>query len=147
MHQFEDFSGVLEDELNSELAWAQERKGSMGFQKRQLRASDNQQDPAWDDLCEKVNSGGPFWKALTKFEVENAIEYSWRYPGQAWQLNQSAVEHKQCSNMQYLHTLIKNCGLIFTEEVKPPRWLSATESLLGLHIIERHCTQVPLQQQ
>ena len=129
MHKHEDVRGVIEDELQADLQWAQQRKGSLAFEKAPLQVFDPAVDPTWDELCEKLQTGGPFYRALTKYELENALEYAWKFPRQAWQLNQNATEHAQCSNRQYLHTLIRSCGLIFTEHdsVQPPRWLSPTE--------------------
>ena len=130
-HQHENAQGVIDDELNAELRWAQQRKLSMAYEKKPLTWTDPDKDESWDDLVPQIDRGGPFYRALTKYEVENLLEYSYMYPGQAYQLNQSASEHAQCSNRQYLHTLIRNCGLIFTESAQPPRWLCATEMWLG----------------
>ena len=142
MHKYDKPMGVLNDaddndnELNCELRWSQLRKLSMAHGRSELKANDPAIDPGWNDLCDKVQRGGPFYKSLTPVELENALAYAWRYPNQAWQLNQSAAEHAQCSNRQYLHTLIRNCGIIFTEhpDVVPPRWLTATEMWLGLPV-------------
>ncbi|CAE7259718.1 unnamed protein product [Symbiodinium sp. KB8] len=154
MHETEGGDGVLPDELNAELAWAQGRAGSMWHGKRSLKATDpvaaapaavceagstaggivkdevdDEAAEAELDLCPGVQNGGPFVRALTASEFENMEMYKWRWPGQAWQLNQVADVHGQRSNPHYMHALIKNCGLIFSESPPTPRWLSATELL------------------
>ena len=133
MHKHPHADGVLEDELSADLRWAQGRKLSMAHGKTPLSATDADKDENWQDLVPQLDSGGPWYKALTRTEFDNLLEYSWKYPRQAWQLNQSATEHAQASNRQYLHTLIRNCGLIFSEAegIKPPRWLSPSELSLG----------------
>ena len=157
MHETKGADGVLPDELNTELAWAQNRPSSMWHGKRALKATDpldasieacqgvgvgdyadeladEAENGATLDLCPEVQLGGPFVRALSKTELDNMLDYRWRWPDQAWQLNQVADVHAQHSNAQYLHALIRNCGLIFSQRPHPPRWLSATELLLGLHM-------------
>ena len=73
---------------------------------------------------------GPFFKALSSPEFMNLLDYKRAWPEQAWQLNQSASEHGQHSNSHYLHTLIRNCGMIFSDQICPPRWLSPAELFL-----------------
>ena len=64
------------------------------------------------DLCqeEQLQEGGPFVRALSKTELKNMFEYRW--PGEAWQLNQDASTHALHSHPQYMHAMIKNCGII-----------------------------------
>ena len=142
MHETEGADGVLPDELNTELAWAQNRPGSMWHGRKALKATDgleigvgeregDGQDDTPLDLCPEVQFGGPFVRALTKVELDNMLEYRWRWPDEAWQLNQVAEVHAQHSNPQYLHALIRNCGLIFSQRPPTPRWLSATELSLA----------------
>ena len=133
---------VLEDELDSDLRWAQERKLSLAYDHKTALTM-NQDIPeaewSWKEMCPdlaKVNLqnsrlDGPFYKALTGWELQNLLDYKWMWPSEAWQLNQSASTHGQHSNAAYLHTLIKNCHLIFCDQVQPPRWLSPCEMLLG----------------
>ena len=149
MHETPSCDGVLPDELNAELEWAQSRPGSMWHGREALKATDtmeisagnagnaegsgDQHSDAALELIPEVQHGGPFVRALSKAELDNMLDYSWRWPDQAWQLNQVADVHAQHSNPQYLHALIRNCGLIFSCQPAMPRWLSATELLLDLH--------------
>ena len=115
LHEREGADGVLHDELNAELDWAQKRPGSLWHGRRQLKAT----DPMWapdlnykelekleetyinsaeepepiTDLCADVQQGGPFIRALTQPELQNMLSYAWRWPDQAWQLNQVAELH------------------------------------------------------
>ena len=156
MHETENADGVLPDELNTELAWAQNRPGSMWHGRQALKATDGlevvaktrvceQQDGGQDDapldLCAEVQFGGPFVRALTKVELDNMLEYRWRWPEEAWQLNQVAEVHAQHSNPQYLHALIRNCGLIFSQRPPTPRWLSATELSLACSVSSNSVNQ------
>lgn len=137
---------ALADELNSELKWAENRKLSIIAIARQGEDASQLADQLWDwkalfpnaeeHMMKELKSlQGPFYKALTSYELTNLLEYRRRWPNQAWQLNQDAVSHGQHSNAQYLHALIRNCGLIFAE--KPGRWLTASEMLLALdHIVD-----------
>ena len=129
---------VLVDELDSELAWAQGRKGSMahGYKKLTMESAEQtDEDWKWQDVLDHVPMAatscvGPFFKALSPQEMSNLLGYKRAWPEQAWQLNQSASEHGQHSNSHYLHTLIRNCGMIFSDQVYPPRWLSPSELFL-----------------
>ena len=140
IHNMPSQTFALEDELNSELRWSQNRKGSMAhglaplLMEKDLPDSEFDWDDALKDGSYSVDPStlkGPFYKALTRFELQNLLQYRWQWPQQAWQLNQDAICHGQHSNEHYMHTIIRNCSLIFTEVCEPGRWLTPSEMSLG----------------
>ena len=69
------------------------------------------QDAA-DAESAKTTYDKAFFGALNVFEVENLLAYRKQFPGQAYQLNQSAIRgHAMKSSDGCLHTLIRNCRL------------------------------------
>lgn len=114
--EFRDHT-VIENELQVELDWAQNRANSRSHgQRRQVFGLDDE----------------PFLNTLTDSEDLQWKAYKARWPGMAGQLNQDAMSsHAMHSNPKCLHTLIANCGIIVTDKVSPERWLLATECLLA----------------
>ena len=72
-----------------------------------------------------------WFKALNALEQFNANTYEMKWPGKAFSLTQSAVDHATKSTSRYLQTFIRNFGLLWTWKSDPPRWLSASEALVG----------------
>lgn len=75
-----------------------------------------------------------WFAALTPTEQNNANVYQLKWPGQAYSLTQSAMEHPTLSTPRYLQTFIHNFGLLWTWRTNPPRWLSASEALVGMGV-------------
>jgi len=114
-------NGVIENELDTELEWAQSRKTSH---------SHGQPPYLFEHHNRTVES--PFSLVMNETERNFKSSYKVRYPGGAWQLNQNGGNEfaiKTEASQEYLHTLISNCHLIYTEEVEPHRWLCGTECL------------------
>eukprot|EP00438_Fugacium_kawagutii_P029202 Skav229537 [mRNA] locus=scaffold568:49055:58809:- [translate_table: standard] len=108
---------VVEDEIQSELDWAQARPNSQAH--GQCRLVLGVQDE-------------PFLLALTETEALHWKAYKARWPGTAGQLNQDSMSpHATHSSKDCLHTLIANCGLIMSDRVSPERWILASECLLA----------------
>eukprot|EP00930_Biecheleria_cincta_P015182 TRINITY_DN12756_c0_g1_i1.p1 TRINITY_DN12756_c0_g1~~TRINITY_DN12756_c0_g1_i1.p1 ORF type:complete len:265 (+),score=47.95 TRINITY_DN12756_c0_g1_i1:270-1064(+) len=104
--------GVISgDELQAELSWARGRPESLHNKKDQQERS----------------SGSNFLGALTQHEFNNWGSYVAAFPGMAGQLNQHAFKHSQKSHDLYLHTLIRNMGLIFCDSIPE---LTASEALV-----------------
>lgn len=56
----------------------------------------------------------PFLAALNVNELKMREHYASKSPGEAWQLNQNpGAGHAMNSTMLWMHTLIRNCGLLF----------------------------------
>jgi site-specific DNA-cytosine methylase len=111
-------AGVVQDEPQAELDWAQQRPNS--------KANGGAR------LLFKCDDAGPSQYAAALSQAEDTVkdEYEDRWPGEAHQLNQDPCgSHAMKSSKSCLHTLIHNCGLIFTRSVTPARWLFPTEML------------------
>ena len=117
MHLPENINkGVIPDELNEELRWAQSRPTSKSHGMDQITFD---------------NHPSPFRACLTETEELFWEGYQLKHPGRAGQLNQdslSAFGHASLDGC--LHTLIANCGLIMSSSCKPERWLMGTETLI-----------------
>jgi hypothetical protein len=115
-------SGVITDEGQTELRWAQNRPGSQSFGQEPLTA--------WTD--EDAS-----YQALTSTEVNYYDNYNAMWPNQAWSLNQDPLSGRGMKSQdQFLQTLIHNMHLVFADIVEgsdrrsePRRWLFATEAL------------------
>lgn len=118
-----------EDELNEELKWSCNRKASL--------THGHGPDMDFDTSA--------FWPSLTATEqayCDGPGGYRDICPEGCWQLNQNprpsdgAMDQskgrgiKSASTDLWLHTLIRNCNLQYTEHVQPPRWMCATELLV-----------------
>ena len=120
LHKYPDYENpVIDQELQKELAWAQNRKLSCAYSEPPLSISD------FD----------PFWKALNRTEQAYDQEYCKSYAHEARQLNQDPKSgHGMHSNNNLLHTLIRNMGLIFSsshDNDDHRRWLCGTEALIS----------------
>lgn len=116
--------GVIDQEIDKELDWAQCRPNSKAHGQAPLVYG---------------NERELFLAALTESETIQWEAYKARWPGCAGQLNQDAMSpHATHSTEWCLHTLIANCGLIMSDKVCPQRWLLASECLLaqGFPILE-----------
>ena len=113
--------GVIQDEEEVELAWAESRPTSM--------ASHWNQDAEGECLLRP----GKWECALNVMESGFLHQYRRAWPGSAYQLNQdpgSGHGHHTTSDKR-LFTLISNLGLIWSDHVQ--RWLLPTEALLCQH--------------
>ncbi|CAK0797209.1 unnamed protein product, partial [Prorocentrum cordatum] len=118
--------GAIDNELDTDLAWAQARPSSC----MKGEAAVNARTPdAW-------------FKTLSIWEKSNLLDYMKNYPNAAWQINQDANSHTTASTSTDLHTLIRN-HIIFADSIgsyqaaggetaeSPRRWLSPTEALVS----------------
>lgn len=107
---------VIPDELERELCWAQSRPGSLSH------------------ALPPVSLDNPncFRSVLAKNESNFRDSYANKWPTSAWQLNQDPdTSFETHADEQVLMTIIRNCHLIYTQEVKPERWLTGAEALCG----------------
>lgn len=86
------------------------------------------------DMLMAMDEHDRWFAALTPTEQNNANVYQLKWPGQAYSLTQSAMEHPTLSTPRYLQTFIHNFGLLWTWRTNPPRWLSASEALVGMGV-------------
>lgn len=95
----------LQAELEQDLNWAQSRPAVV---KRANAAVEK-----------GLNLAGNDWeRALTDFEARSLAAYRSRFPGRAYSLTQNgANDHAMYSGEEVLHTIIRNCGLVWSDEL------------------------------
>lgn len=111
-----------DNELQVELDASKHRVSSLG----------NKLDLKYDNV-----DGLAFFKSLTAAELAYIVGtggYKDICDDGAWQLNQNprgpATGLMTSAMHAFMHTLISNCGKIYTQSVKPERWLSSSELLM-----------------
>lgn len=106
----------VKNELETELAWAQSRPMCQALGR----------EPA---LC--LSDPDPFTKCLTWGEEQFRCSYEHSHPGQVWQLNQNPDSDfgAASSNGFAFPTITANAHMLFTDCVKPARWLAGSEAL------------------
>ena len=112
MEAFKD--GVLLDEANVELLWAQQRRTSKA-----------------KNSIPPVTSGDEdaYFRCLATFEDCALKRYTSSFPGSACSLTQDPEFHPQRTTSETLHTLCKVLGLVWNPFAR--RWLFPTEALLA----------------
>ena len=113
IHKFSG-SGCIDDELDAEVRWAQQRNTCAA---RHLAPQ---------------SGTGRFRAALNDMETQFLMNYRKiaDVKATAVQLGQDALEHPMHSRGPLMHCLIKNMGIVYTEGLAIPRWLSASEALV-----------------
>lgn len=118
--------GVLQNEAESELAWARSRPTS--------RSSDAVASASVSlSLSTFSSSSNMFELALNSMEYDFLQNYRKMWPNSAYQLNQDPTSghgHHAPDDFQ-LFTLISNFGLVWGEHAN--RWLMPTEALVCQH--------------
>lgn len=120
---------LWDDEIGTEINWASSRTSVVAAG---VPDADGMQTTAVPNLHLPEGTDLKWFEALTPVERFNAETYELKWPGRAYSLTQSAVDHATKSTTKYLQTFIHNFGLLWTWKSNPPRWLSASEALVGM---------------
>lgn len=127
---------VIAEELKAEWEWAASRPSSQHAIDQANQETEPVDINAPDACATHALSSRKFdWmKALSEVEQFHAQTYELRWPQMAFSLNQNPEEHGIKSSKRYLQTFIHNFGLVWTfnKAIGDPRWLSSTESLVGM---------------
>ena len=108
--------GVIEQECENDLQWARNRPTcEAGALEEPIDLLDA---TVWED-------------SLTISEKRFLEEYRRAWPNTAYQLNQDPSSgHGHKAGEHAMFTLINNCGIVWSDTSSPPRWLTATETLM-----------------
>ena len=118
LHEHKDWdkaeNPIIPDEAVVELKWAQSRRKSL----------------AADTSVTTTASRGAYYGALTQVERDFDSGYEDRWPNCCRSLQQDPACHAMRSVGPYMHTMIRNLGIVWAPHVQ--RWLLPTEALVAM---------------
>lgn len=86
-----------------------------------------------DDKCKYgPDDSNPYAMALIPSERKRLEEYLEKFPKHVYDLNQNLVKKLISPTDGNLHTIIRNCGLVWNPTLQPPRWLVPQEIALAM---------------
>ena len=116
---FRDYFVSTEDEIDEDYKWVSTRNSS---------------DPsvAGSSSASSSDVAGRYEGALHKYEHDFLVEYRKRWPNRCYQLNQNPAKHAHKSRDDgELHTIIRNCHILFADGPNMNRALTPQEVLIA----------------
>ena len=91
---------------------------------RRVAKAQAQEDEGIAESSKPTRPTNVWETALTEFELKSLTAYRLQWPNMAYSLNQNgATGYAMHSNEESLHTIIRNCGLIWSDSLGEGRVL------------------------